>query len=132
MGPPPAQVAEVVCEYGPFPGVDHVHGVTYDGRWVWLGAGDALLALDPTSGRVRRSIEVTADAGVAFDGRHLFQLAGDRIQKIDPETGRWRQLRPRLGRGEALGRSVPGAEDPSGRPRDRGHPPQHRVRPLRH
>ncbi len=88
MGPPPAEVAEVVCEYGPFPGVDHVHGVTYDGRWVWLGAGDALLALDPTSGRVRRSIEVTADAGVAFDGRHLFQLAGDRIQKIDPETGR--------------------------------------------
>src|SRR5579875_679713 len=103
MGPPPAEVAEVVCEYGPFPGVDHVHGVTYDGRWVWLGAGDALLALDPTSGRVRRSIEVTADAGVAFDGRHLFQLAGDRIQKIDPETGRVLATIPAPGGGRGSG-----------------------------
>src|SRR5215470_17053074 len=83
-----AQIAEVVREYGPFPGVDHVHGVTYDGRRVWFGAGDAVLALDPASGNVLRSIELTATAGTAFDGRHLFQLAGDRIQKIDPETGR--------------------------------------------
>lgn len=88
MSPPSAEMAEVVCEYGPFPGVDHVHGVTYDGRCVWFGAGDGMLALDPASGKVLRSIQVAADAGAAFDGRHLFQLAGDRIQKIDPETGR--------------------------------------------
>jgi glutamine cyclotransferase len=81
------EVAEIVREYGPFPGVDNVHGVTYDGRRVWFGAGDAVLALDPASGKVLRSIEVTATAGTAFDGRHLFQIAGDRIQKVDPETG---------------------------------------------
>jgi glutamine cyclotransferase len=80
--------AEIVCEYGPFPGVDHVHGVTFDGRHVWFASGDKLNALDPASRNVVRSIEITADAGTAFDGQHLFQLAEDRIQKIDPKTGR--------------------------------------------
>lgn len=82
-----AEVAEIVREYGPFPGVDDVHGVTYDGRQIWFGAGDSVVALDPASGEVRRSLQVTANAGTAWDGRHLFQLAGDRIQKLDPETG---------------------------------------------
>ena len=80
--------AEIIREYGPFPGVDHVRGVTYDGRHVWLATGDRLLALDPASGKPLRSIEVAAHAGTAFDGRHLFQIAEDRIQKIDPQTGR--------------------------------------------
>src|SRR5262245_41155299 len=79
--------AEVVREYGPFPGVGHVHGVTYDGQKVWFAGGDTLNAVDPASGKTLRSIDVAADAGTAFDGRHLFQLAEDRIQKIDPETG---------------------------------------------
>ena len=79
--------AEIVHEYGPFPGVDDVHGVTYDGQHVWFAAGDTLKALDLSSGQMLRSIEVAADAGTAFDGRHIFQLAGDRIQKIDPSTG---------------------------------------------
>jgi glutamine cyclotransferase len=81
-------VAEIVREYGPFPGINHVHGVTYDGRHVWLAAGDKLHALDPLDGKMLRSIDAAADAGTAFDGRHLFQLTGDRIQKIDPSTGR--------------------------------------------
>jgi len=80
--------AEIVREYGPFPGVDHVHGVTYDGRHVWFAAGDTLRALDPASGKTVRSIAVAAHAGTAFDGTHLFQIAEDRIQKIDPKTGR--------------------------------------------
>ena len=80
--------AEIVHEYGPFPGVDRVHGVTYDGKQVWYATGDKLNALDPASGKTLRSIDVAADAGTAFDGRHLFQIAGDRIQKIDPKTGR--------------------------------------------
>ena len=80
--------AEIVREYGPFPGTDHVHGVTYDGRLVWLAAGDKLAALDPASGTLVRSIDVAAHAGTAFDGRHLYQIAEDRIQKIDPATGR--------------------------------------------
>lgn len=79
--------AEIVREYS-FPGVDHVHGVTFDGRNVWLAAGDRLVAFDPASGGALRSIEAAADAGTAFDGKHLFQISGDRIQKIDPESGR--------------------------------------------
>jgi glutamine cyclotransferase len=79
--------AEIVREYGPFPGVEGVHGVTYDGQRVWFAAGNRLIALDPASGATLRSIDVAAHAGTAFDGRHLFQLAGDRIQKIDPKTG---------------------------------------------
>src|SRR5919204_1019322 len=80
--------AKILREYGPFPGVDQVHGVTFDGRHVWFASGDKLNALDPASGNTVRSINVAADAGTAFDGQHLFQLAGDRIQKIDPKTGR--------------------------------------------
>jgi glutamine cyclotransferase len=80
--------AEIIREYGPFPGADRVNGVTYDGQHVWFASGDKLNALDPASGTVQRTIEVAAHAGTAFDGRHLFQLAEDRIQKIDPNTGR--------------------------------------------
>ena len=80
--------AEIVQEYGPFPGSDHVHGVTYDGQRVWFAAGDRLNAFDPDTGQALGSIDVAAHAGTAFDGRHLFQLAEDRIQKIDPESGR--------------------------------------------
>ena len=79
---------EIIREYGPFPGVDNVGGVTYDGRRVWFAAGDKLIAFDPVSGKTVRSIDVAARAGTAFDGRHLFQIAGDRIQKIDRKTGR--------------------------------------------
>jgi outer membrane protein assembly factor BamB len=79
--------AEVLREYGPFPGVDRVNGVTFDGRNVWIAAGDALHAFDPASGKTLRSIDIPAHAGTAFDGRHLFQIAEDRIQKIDPDTG---------------------------------------------
>jgi glutamine cyclotransferase len=80
--------AEIVREYGPLPGVDHVHGVSYDGQHIWFAAGDTLKSLDPRSGKTLRSIEVLAHAGTAFDGQHLFQIAEDRIQKIDPNTGR--------------------------------------------
>src|SRR5690349_2279570 len=80
--------AEILGELGPFPGVDHVHGVSWDGAQVWVAAGDSLKAIDPASGKPLRAIEVAAHAGTAFDGKHLFQLADDRIQKIDPKTGR--------------------------------------------
>jgi len=80
--------AEIVREYGPFPGVDSVHGVTYDGQHVWIATGDTLTAFDPASGDTLGSVDVAAHAGTAFDGRHLYQIAEDRIQKIDPKTGR--------------------------------------------
>jgi glutamine cyclotransferase len=79
--------AEIVQEYGPFPGTDHVHGVSYDGQQVWFASGDKLNAFDPSSGKMLRAIHVAAHAGTAFDGTHLFQIAEDRIQKIDPKTG---------------------------------------------
>lgn len=79
---------EITQEYGPFPGADRVHGVTYDGQHVWFASGDKLNAFDPLSGKMLRSINVAAHAGTAFDGKHLFQIAEDRIQKIDPNTGR--------------------------------------------
>lgn len=80
--------AEIVAEYGPFPGVERVAGVSYDGRHVWFASGDKLNALDPGSGKIKRSIDVTAHAGTAFDGQHLYQLADERILKVEPETGR--------------------------------------------
>ncbi len=91
--------AEILREYGPFPGVDAVHGVTFDGQNVWFASGDKLNALDPSSGKVQRSIEVTAHAGTAFDGQHLFQIAEDRIHKIDPKTGKVLATIPAPGNG---------------------------------
>lgn len=83
----PRSTAEILGEYGPFAGVENVHGVTYDGRHVWFAVGDRLIAFDPEHGRIERSIDVTAHAGTAFDGHHLFQIAEDLIHKIDPNTG---------------------------------------------
>ncbi|AZO08465.1 MULTISPECIES: PQQ-binding-like beta-propeller repeat protein [unclassified Mesorhizobium] len=80
--------AEILREYGPFPGVAKVAGVTFDGEKVWFASGDKLNALDPGTGATQRSIDVAADAGTAFDGKHLYQIAEDRIQKIEPATGK--------------------------------------------
>ncbi len=80
--------AEIIREYGPFPGVNRVHGVTFDGQRVWFASGDKLNAFEPASGKVVRSLDVAAHAGTAFDGQYLYQIAEDRIQKIDPKTDR--------------------------------------------
>ena len=135
--------AEIVREYGPFPGVDQVHGVTYDGQHVWFAAGDRLNAFDPATGKTLRSIAVAANAGTAFDGRHLYQLAGDRIQKIDPKTGRVLTTIPAPGGGNDsgltwaegtlwVGGPVSGPEDLSDRSRDRGDSPYDRAQSLRY
>ena len=62
----------------------NVSGVTYDGKQIWFGAGEKIVAVDPASGQPVRTIDVAADAGTAFDGKHLYQIAGKMIQKIDP------------------------------------------------
>ncbi|HWL64007.1 MAG TPA: hypothetical protein VNQ32_14530 [Steroidobacteraceae bacterium] len=80
--------AEIIAEFGPFAGVDAVHGVTFDGARVWFASGDRINALDPDGGAISRSIQVPAHAGTAFDGKHLYQIAESRIQKIDPRTGK--------------------------------------------
>ena len=79
--------AEILREYGPFPGIEEVAGVTFDGQFVWFASGDRLNALDPKTGEVVRSIDIAAHAGTAFDGAYLYQIAETRIQKVDPKTG---------------------------------------------
>ncbi len=82
------KTADIIREYGPFPDIHDVHGVTHDGKNIWFASGEKLNALDSENGEIRRLIDVAAHAGTAFDGKHLFQIAESRIQKIDPETGR--------------------------------------------
>jgi len=91
--------AEILREYGPFPDVDGVHGVTFDGQNVWFAAGDSLAALDPDSGAIVATLDVPADAGTAFDGTHLFQIAETVIRKIDPRTGEVLSTIPAPGNG---------------------------------
>jgi streptogramin lyase len=95
--------AKVVREYGPFPGIDQVHGVTFDGQQVWFAAGETLNAFDPDNGQTSHSLDVAAHAGTAFDGQHLFQLAEARIQKIDPATGQVLATIPAPGGGRDSG-----------------------------
>ena len=93
--------AEILRKYGPFPDVDQVHGVTFDGQQVWFASGDKLNALDPATGKTTNSLNVAAHAGTAFDGQHLFQIAEDRIQKIDPKTGQVLNTIPAPGGGDS-------------------------------
>jgi len=79
--------AEIIREYGPFPGVERVAGVSYDGQNVWFASGEKL------------AIDVAAHAGTAFDGQHLYQIAENRIQKIDPATGKVLATIPAPGNG---------------------------------
>ena len=95
----PARAAEIVREYGPFAGADQIHGVSHDGRHVWAATGTRLLAIDPASGQLARTLERAADAGTAFDGTHLYQIAEARIDKIDPATGDVLASIPAPGRG---------------------------------
>ena len=95
------QEAEIVREYGPLS--EKVGGVTFDGTHVWFAAGDTLRALDPSSGRDVRAIEVACDAGTAFDGRYFYQIAEQRIQKIDPATGKVLATIPAPGKGNDSG-----------------------------
>ncbi len=79
--------AEIIQEYGPFPDIADVHGVTFDGKNVWFATGKNIVAFDPANGELQRTLDVPAHAGTAFDGRYLFQIFEKRIQKIDPKTG---------------------------------------------
>ena len=82
------QQAEILREYGPYPGITQVAGVTFDGAHVWFARGEAIVALEPQSGKVVRELPVPGDAGTAFDGKFLWQLADGRIHKVDPRSGK--------------------------------------------
>ena len=100
---PKTAAAEIVREYGPFAGADKIHGVTHDGRHVWAATGTKLIAFDPKSGAVTRTLNRTGDAGTAFDGTHLYQIAEARIDKIDPKTGTVLASIPAPGQGRDSG-----------------------------
>jgi glutamine cyclotransferase len=95
--------AEILREYGPFEGIDGVHGVTFDGEKVWFCSGGAINAFDPESGKTVRSLPVASNAGTAFDGKYLYQIAASQINKIDPETGRVVHTIPAPGGGNDSG-----------------------------
>jgi glutamine cyclotransferase len=97
------QAAEIVREYGPFPGADKVGGVTYDGRSVWAATGPRLVAFDPGSGEITRKLDRASDAGTAFDGKYLYQIAEARIDKIDPANGEVVASIPAPGKGNDSG-----------------------------
>jgi glutamine cyclotransferase len=82
------RTAEIVREYGPFDGASKIAGVTHDGQRVWAATGDKLIAFDPASGKLARSLDCACDAGTAFDGKYLYQIAEQRIDKIDPADGK--------------------------------------------
>lgn len=60
----------------PFPGLEDVHGVSFDGRQVWFASGEQQNALAPDSGELLGALNIPTDAGTAFDGRHLFRSPG--------------------------------------------------------
>jgi outer membrane protein assembly factor BamB len=100
---PIQHAADVVREYGPFPGAERIHGVTYDGQRVWAATGDRLVAFDPQTGEPQAGLDRACDAGTAFDGTYLYQLAEARIDKIDPATGRVLHSIPAPGQGADSG-----------------------------
>ena len=62
--------AEVIREYGPIAGAENVHGVTFDGKNVWIAGGDKLVAIDPANGTTTRSLDVACHAGkLSFESK---------------------------------------------------------------
>lgn len=100
---PAARPAEVVREYGPFPGSNSVAGVTHDGHRVWAALREKMVAIDPKTGEIEQTLVRPCDAGTAFDGKHLWQIAEARIDKIDPATGQVLKSIPAPGRGADSG-----------------------------
>jgi hypothetical protein len=74
--------AEILREYGPYPGIDPVHGVTFDGAHVWFARGESIVAFDPTNGTLVREL---ADRG------HQVAIANSRgpdsLTEFTTETG---------------------------------------------
>ncbi|HKE01435.1 MAG TPA: hypothetical protein VKE69_10530 [Planctomycetota bacterium] len=82
--------AAIVADFA-IPGIDQIHGVTFDGTHVWFAAGPDgdLLCVDPKTGEVVRRLGLTGcESGTAWDGRHLWQIRRERIDQIDRETGK--------------------------------------------
>ena len=80
--------AEILRDYGPFPGVEQVHGVTFDGElWhgTWEGDDSELRRVDPRTGEVLERIEMPPGVGVSgleTDGGDQFFCGGERSRKV--------------------------------------------------
>jgi glutamine cyclotransferase len=97
------RTATIVREISEIPDVNHVHGVAFDGELLWVATGPSLVALDPATGGVKRTLHVAADAGTTFDGKYLYQLVDARIDKIDPTSGEVVSSIPAPGDGSGSG-----------------------------
>ncbi|MGB6105361.1 MAG: hypothetical protein WBF88_16085 [Pusillimonas sp.] len=95
--------AEILREYGPFADVESVHGVSCDGQHIWAATGARLIAVDPKSGELTRTLDRAGDAGTAFDGTYLYQIADERIDKIDPAKNKVVKSIPAPGHGDNSG-----------------------------
>ena len=76
--------ADITGEFGPFPGVENVHGVSYDGEKVWFAAGDKLKAFDPANGKIlwhaRLGTVSNAPETFMLDGhQYILLAAGDTL-----------------------------------------------------
>src|SRR6187551_483654 len=85
--------AEILREYGPFEGIDGVHGVTFDGEQVWFCSGGAINAFDPETGRVLHKIPAPGGdnaSGMAWAEGSLWvgQYRERKIRQVDPESGK--------------------------------------------
>ena len=136
------QPAEIVREYGPFPGVsDGARGQLRRAERVVRRGRDAPILRpchrrDRTLARrrrrrghrVRRAPPLADRRRPDPEGR-----SGDRSGAVDdPRARRGTGFRADLGGRDALGGAAPGEEDPPDRSRDRRHPAHDRVEPLRH
>jgi glutamine cyclotransferase len=95
--------AEILREYGPYPEVEEVSGVTFDGTQTWFATGTHLQSLDPETGALGRKLPVASDAGTAFDGRHFYQITGEVIHKLDAKSGDVLATIPAPGKGRDSG-----------------------------
>ncbi len=134
--------AEIVREYGPFPETERVNGVIVRRQACLdrvrrpaeqLRPGErqeaALARRCRACGhRVRRRASVP-------DRRepHPEDRSEERTRaRLDSGARQRRRFRTGLGGRHAVGRPVPGAQDPPDRPGDRSDPAHHPIRPLRH
>ena len=66
--------ADIIRDYGPFPGIDHVHGLTFDGKQVWFAAGGSIEALPPPG--LPRGMKARMDA-VPSVGQHSLAILAE-------------------------------------------------------
>jgi len=108
----PAQAAEIVREYGPFPGADNIHGVTHDGHRVWAATGPKLTLSKPRvlwEGHYLHGVNsscgpagaTSSNYDVTSDGEH-FVMIDDKTQDVTA-----RQINVVLGWAEELKRAAP-------------------------